>query len=78
MSHDQNFKNLMLDFHYISVGPARMPYRQHRDSCNIVARANLPNMAHARRERVQVFADAIRGLFRMELSRNGVVRFSRT
>jgi hypothetical protein len=55
-----------LDFHYISAELARMPYRQHRDSDNIVARVNLPNMAHDDSERVQVFADAIRGLFTLE------------
>lgn len=31
-----------------------------------LARVNLPNMAHAQSERVQVYADAIRGLFTLE------------
>jgi hypothetical protein len=55
-----------LDFHFISAELARMPYPQHRDSGNIVARVNLPNMAHNQGERVQVYADAIRGLFTLE------------
>ena len=55
-----------MDFHFISAELARMPYPRHRDSGNIVARVNLPNMAHNRGERVQVYADAIRGLFTLE------------
>ena len=55
-----------LDFHFISAELARMPYLQHRHSGNIVARVNLPNMAHNQGERVQVYADAIRGLLTLE------------
>jgi hypothetical protein len=43
-----------------------MPYRRHRDSTNIVARLNLPNMRYAPEDRVDVYAAAVRGLSTLE------------
>jgi len=42
-----------LDFHFIAVELATMPYSHWRDSDNIVARINLPNMRHEQHERVE-------------------------
>jgi len=39
-----------------------LPYREHRDSQNIVVRLNLPNMSYPPQERVEVYAAAVRGL----------------
>ena len=55
-----------LDFHFIAVELAAMSYHRWRDSDNIVARVNLPNMRHQRHERVEVFAAAIQGLIALE------------
>ena len=55
-----------LDFHFIAVELTTMPYQRWRDSANIVARVNLPNMRHQREERVQVFAAAMQGLIALE------------
>jgi hypothetical protein len=55
-----------LDFHFISVELAAIPYRLWSDSSNIVARVNLPNMRHERTERVEVFAAAMQGLIALE------------
>jgi len=55
-----------LDFHFIAVDLAAMPYSRWRDSDNIVARINLPNMRHEQHERVEVFAAAIKGLITRE------------
>ena len=43
-----------------------MPYRRYRDSTNIVARLNLPNMRYEPEERVDVYAAAVRGLSTLE------------
>lgn len=38
-----------------------MPAREHFDSPNLVARLNLPNMAYAPDEELEVYARAMRG-----------------
>ena len=43
-----------------------MPYSRWRDSDNIVARINLPNMRHEQHKRVEVFAAAIKCLITLE------------
>jgi len=55
-----------LNFHFIAVELTAMPYNRWRDSDNIVARINLPNMRHPRHARVEVFAAAIQGLIALE------------
>jgi hypothetical protein len=57
---------IYLRFHFISVELAAIPYRRFRDSDNLVARLNLPNMKHASAERVDVYAAAVRGLVTLE------------
>ena len=43
-----------------------MPFEQWRDTDNLVARVNLPNMAHPPERRVEVYAAAVRGLAALE------------
>jgi hypothetical protein len=45
---------------------AAIPYRRYRDSDNLVARLNLPNMRYDPAERVDVYAAAVRGLASLE------------
>jgi len=71
MSHDQDFNlggdsSTYLRFHFIAVELGRMPYRRYRDSDNLVARLNLPNMRYDPAERVDVYAAAVRGLTTLE------------
>jgi hypothetical protein len=42
------------------------PAREHFDSPNLVARLNLPNMAYAPEEKLEVYAQAMRGLTDLE------------
>ena len=55
-----------LRFHFLSVELAAIPYRRYRDSDNLVARLNLPNMHYEAGERVDVYAAAVRGLSTLE------------
>jgi hypothetical protein len=59
-------RHTYLSFTFISCELGGMPYRRHRDSTNIVARLNLPNMRYAPDERVDVYAAAVRGLSTLE------------
>ncbi len=61
MSHDQNFKNLILACELATVA-----YERYRDSDNIVARLNLPNMRYAPEHKVDAYAHAVRGLASLE------------
>ena len=55
-----------LRFHFLSIELKTMAYCEHRESSNIVARLNLPNMNYQPEERVAVYAAAVRGLTRLE------------
>ena len=56
-----------LDFHYLACHLPRLPYRAYRDSDNLVARLNLPNMAWSTRaEKLDAYAAAVRGLLGLE------------
>ena len=55
-----------LHFRFLSVELAAIPYQRYRDSDNLVARLNLPNMRYAAAERVDVYAAAVRGLTSLE------------
>jgi len=58
--------NTFLDFRYLAYALAEEPARAHFESGNIVARLNLPNMAHDPAERVEVYGHAVRGLLQLE------------
>ncbi len=59
-------RDTYLSFHYLSVELAALSYRRYRDSDNIVARLNLPNMRYDPAEKVDVYAAAVRGLTSLE------------
>jgi hypothetical protein len=56
-----------LAFRYLACALADLPWQDWRDSDNIVARLNLPNMRYDHpNERVAVYALALRGLVQLE------------
>ncbi|TCT20091.1 DUF4351 domain-containing protein [Thiobaca trueperi] len=55
-----------LDFRYLAYPLFQANARDHYDSPNLVARLNLPNMAHAPADRVETYAQAVRGLLTLE------------
>jgi len=55
-----------LTFRYLACALKALNWRDWRDSDNIVARLNLPNMAYRANERVDVYALALRGLMQLE------------
>ncbi|WP_295883691.1 hypothetical protein [uncultured Thiohalocapsa sp.] len=55
-----------LTFRYLACALPDLPWEAWRDSDNIVARVNLPNMRYAPSERVAVYALALRGLVQLE------------
>lgn len=55
-----------LDFHCIDCALFALPAREHLDSRNLVARLNLPNMAYAPEDKLEVYASAMRGLRELE------------
>ncbi|MFZ0789545.1 MAG: DUF4351 domain-containing protein [Chromatiaceae bacterium] len=59
-------RDTYLRFHFLSVELTTLPYRRYRDSNNLVARLNLPNMRYGPEERVDVYAAAVRGLSTLE------------
>jgi hypothetical protein len=55
-----------LDFRYLACALPDLSWQDWRNSDNIVARLNLPNMRYAPSERVAVYALALRGLVTLE------------
>ncbi len=55
-----------LNFQFIACELATIAYEHFRDSNNIVARLNLPNMRYAPEAKVDVYAHAARGLASLE------------
>ena len=55
-----------LDFHCLDCALFALRAREHLDSRNLVARLNLPNMAYAPEDKLEVYASAVRGLRELE------------
>ena len=55
-----------LTLDYLSVGLADLPAEEWMESDNLVARVNLPNMRFPPGARVEVYAQAVRGLLELE------------
>jgi hypothetical protein len=60
-------RHTYLHFEYLACRLADIPYRLHRDSDNLVARVNLPNMDwDGVEDKVDAYAQAVRGLLELE------------
>ncbi len=57
-----------LSFRYLICDLPTIPFEQYKESDNIVARLNLPNMKYPAESKVEVYAHAMRGLFSLEQS----------
>jgi len=57
-----------LQFDYLCCDLAKIPFEGYKDSNNIVARLNLPNMRYSEERKVEVYAQAIQGLLTLEKS----------
>jgi len=55
-----------LDFHYLSCALGELSYEHYRHSDNLVVRLNLPNMRYPAGHKVEVYAQAVRGLTELE------------
>ena len=55
-----------LDFRFLAYSLPGVPAREYFQSTNVVARLNLPNMAYAPEEKLEVYARAVRGLADLE------------
>jgi len=64
-----------LSFEYIAHIFADLAYENYRESQNIVARINLPNMNYDPDQRVDVYADALRGLRELESDPEKVIKY---
>ena len=64
-----------LSFEYIAHIFADLAYKNYRESQNIVARINLPNMNYEPDQRVDVYADALRGLRELESDPEKVIKY---
>ena len=59
-------RHTYLSFRYLACSLAELPAERYFDTDNLVARLNLPNMAHTPAQRLEVYARALRGLFTLE------------
>jgi hypothetical protein len=59
-----------LSFDFRCCELARLAAEDHRNSGNLVARLNLPNMRHPKEGRVEVYASAVEGLLALESNAN--------
>ena len=64
-----------LTFQYLACTLNAIPWADWRDSDNLVARLNLPNMRYHHSERVAVFAQAVRGLLELEPDPNKRLKY---
>lgn len=59
-------RHAYLRFRFLSCELATIAYEHFRDSDNLVARLNLPNMRYAPQHKVDAYAHAVRGLASLE------------
>ncbi|WPL15614.1 hypothetical protein Thiowin_00520 [Thiorhodovibrio winogradskyi] len=64
-----------LQFSYLAWPLFRLQARAYFDSPNLVARLNLPNMRYAPEEKVEVYAQAVRGLRTLEPDRERQIKY---
>ena len=59
-------RHTYLRFEYLHCALGTLAYERDRDSDNLVARLNLPNMHYAAEDKLEVYAQAVRGLMTLE------------
>ena len=64
-----------LQFSYLAWPLFGLKARDYFDSPNLVARLNLPNMQYAPEEKVEVYANAVRGLRTLEPDRERQIKY---
>ncbi|WPL15054.1 DUF4351 domain-containing protein [Thiorhodovibrio litoralis] len=64
-----------LQFSYLACALFGLKARDYFDSPNLVARLNLPNMQYAPEEKVEVYAQAVRGLRTLEPDRERQIKY---
>ncbi len=70
-AHELNLggqRHRYLSFRYLICDLSTLPFEKFRESDNVVARLNLPNMRYTKEQRVEVYAQAVRGLLSLEPS----------
>ncbi len=65
-----------LEFRYLACDLKRLAASDYKDSSNIVARLNLPNMRHPKQERLQIYLAAQLGLLQMERNPNKQLKYA--
>ncbi|MEI6065930.1 MAG: DUF4351 domain-containing protein [Methylococcaceae bacterium] len=63
-------KHSYLEFHYLSCDLKHLSANDHKDSNNIIARINLPNMHYPKQERLEIYQAAQPGLLQIEPNPN--------
>jgi len=61
-----HFQCIVVEFRYLSCALGELAYEHHRHSDNLVVRLNLPNMQYPAERKVEVYAQAVRGLTALE------------
>lgn len=59
-----------LEFRYLACDLKRLSANDYKDSQNIIARLNLPNMHYSKQERLQIYVAAQLGLLQLEQNLN--------
>ncbi len=68
--------NTYMFFRFIACDLGRIPAEKYMTSINIVARLNLPNMAHPHERRLDVYAEAREGLVELEQNLEKQIKYS--
>ncbi len=68
-------KENYLIFHFIGCTLAELSYEKYRESKNIVALLNLPNMRYRPEQKVDVYADALRGFSKLEPNPEKILKY---
>lgn len=68
-------QRIYLQFGFVPCALAELSYENYRESDNVVARLNLPNMRYASQQRVDVYAHAVRGLRELETDPDKISKY---
>jgi hypothetical protein len=68
-------QRIYLHFNFVPCALAELSYESYRESDNVVARLNLPNMRYSPQQRVDVYAHAVRGLHELEADSDRISKY---